>query len=312
MPHIPGRRTGADVRKLLISGGTGFVGKHLCRVLVNDYEVWGLTRRLPDTTNGHAGVHWLVHDLTSAQWPTAMPSRLDAIVHLAQSDAYQEFPGGAADMFNVNTFGTMRLLDLARRTDVETFVHVSTGGIYGSGLHPFKETDGFHPSDRLRHYLTTKYAAELMVTNFSALFTTVILRPFFIYGTGQATGKLIPRLITRVDRGDPITLHGEEGIRINPIHVSDTVAAITGALDLRQALVANIAGPEVWCLRDMVLTIGRELGRTPVFEVDAINAPLHCVADLAVMTLKLGAPKVRFAEALREICREYAAGPSRR
>ena len=300
------------MKRILISGATGFVGKHLCRVLANDHEIWGLTRRLPDPSTGNADLHWLEHDLTSPQWPVAMPRRFDAIVHLAQSDAYQEFPSGAADMFDVNTFGTMRLLDLASRTGVETFLHVSTGGIYGRGSRAFKETDGFHPSDHLRHYLTTKYAAELLVTNFSKLFSTVILRPFFIYGAGQEAARLIPRLVARIAKGDPVSLQGENGIRINPVHVSDMVDATIKALDRRHALVANITGPEVWSLRDIAVAIGRQLGREPVFEVTPFHVQADCVGDLTVMTRELGVPKVSFLDAIREVCREHAAGSARR
>lgn len=292
------------VRRILVTGVTGFVGWHLCRALVESNEVWGLARREPNAIERHPNLRWIVHDLSSATWPSAMPERLDVIVHLAQSQHYREFPDRALDMFRVNCLGTERLLDLAYRTGVSTFVYTSTGGIYGTGPHAFKETDEFRPSGPLRHYFTTKYTAELLLADYALLFKPIILRPFFVYGVGQDPKMLIPRLVARIAVGEAVTLYGESGIRINPVHVSDMVVAIVRALERRDSLMTNLAGPEVWSLRDIAVAIGNEVGRPPIFTVIPTDSPPHLVADISLMTRELGAPKVRFAEVVSEVCRE--------
>lgn len=235
-----------------------------------------------------------------------MPERLDVIVHLAQSEHYRDFPDRALDMFRVNCTGTQRLLDLAARTGVSTVVYLSTGGIYGTGPEPFKETDEFRPSGPLQHYFTTKYTAELLMADYAKLVLPIIFRPFFIYGAGQDGKMLIPRLVSRIASGETVTLHGETGIRINPLHVSDMVAAINRALEHPRPIVANVAGPEVWALRDIAIAIGKEVGREPVFTTVPADSPPHLVGDISLMSRELGAPKVRFAHVVGDLCRDVA------
>lgn len=293
------------MRRVLVTGATGLVGQVLCRALVASHEVWGLTRRALPQPESQGPICWVQHDLRSSEWPPDMPREVEAIVHLAQSPGFRDFPASAVSLFEVNCLGVQGLLDYARRAGARVFVYVSSGGIYGNGPEPFKETDPFRPTGDLRHYFTTKYVGELLLANYAALFTPVILRPFFIYGAGQHPAMLIPRLIARIATGQAVTLHGEQGIRINPLHVSDMVGAILQALDRNRPLVANVAGPDVVSMRDLACEIGRALNRPPVFQVlDPPDPPSHLVADVTLMARELGVPKVRFADAIAEICQK--------
>jgi len=144
----------------------------------------------------------------------------------------------------------------------------SSGGIYGPNARPHVSEDQLLAVDSpLGFYLGTKLSAEFLFQSYCKLFVTgAILRPFFIYGPGQGTDMLIPRLIASVRDGRPIQLQGTDGLKMNPVFVEDAAAAFEAALDLQGFYVLNIAGPEVVSLRGLCECIGHHLGIAPCFE----------------------------------------------
>src|SRR5687767_3119548 len=94
---------------VVITGAGGLVGSRLLDLLAGQHEVCAITRSA-DRADRH-GVHWLRADLAADSLPPGLPTRADAVIHLAQSPHYRDFPEGALDVFNVNVASTARLLD---------------------------------------------------------------------------------------------------------------------------------------------------------------------------------------------------------
>jgi UDP-glucose 4-epimerase len=237
--------------KILLTGASGFVGGRLLARLEPEHEVYAVVRRAPDETRS-----WIVQDLAQPLDTSRLPSRIDAVIHLAQSRRYREFPEGAADMFAVNVASTFRLLEYARSAGARTFVLASTGGIYGYSYETLVETA---PANPLNFYLTSKHVAESLVANYQAFFRTVVFRFFFVYGPGQE-GMLVPTLLEKVRKGDQISIAGRPGQRINPIHVDDAVEVFARALGLDRSDVFNVAGDEVVSIRELVALIEEATG----------------------------------------------------
>src|SRR3954452_22781278 len=140
--------------RILLTGGTGFIGGYVLRALADSHEVVALSRREPPPEL--AGLaEWVIQDLSQPFDHAALPSSLDAVLHLAQSARYREFPDGAPDVFAVNTHGTFQLLELARAAGASTFAFTSTGGVYGYSDERLVEQA---PVDPLNFYLSSKYA----------------------------------------------------------------------------------------------------------------------------------------------------------
>src|SRR5262249_12395477 len=108
-------------RRVLVTGANGFIGRHLVAALARRHHVFGVTRGL-DSVPRLAGVEWIEQDLGQPISSGLLPPRIDAVVHLAQSRSYREFPEKAADIFRVNVGSTQDLLDHARLAGAETFV----------------------------------------------------------------------------------------------------------------------------------------------------------------------------------------------
>lgn len=285
--------------RILITGATGFVGARLLARLVGHGEVWALSRRRP----AGSGVRWLQQDLAAEVWTAALPERIDAVVHLAQSGNFRDFPAKAVEIHAVSAGTTMRLLDWAVRAGATQFVLASTGGLYGAGTSPARESDPLPDfTGPLGFYFATKRASELLVEQYSRLLNGAILRYFFVYGSGQPQQMLMPRLVGSIAAGSPIQLQGEDGIRINPIHVDDAVRAIERCLELNNSGLFNVGGPDVASLREIAEIVGRKLGRSPEFVVDEGARPNHLVADIERMSRELGAPSVGLEVGIAELC----------
>jgi len=289
---------------VLVTGANGFIGRHLLPVLANRYRVVAVAR-----SEGPAaqGVEWVVHDLAEPL-EGVLPARADAVVHLAQSRRYRDFPDGAEDVFAINVQSTFRLLEYARRSGTRSFVFTSTGGIYGYSYERFAETD---PVDPLNFYFASKYSAELLIANYQRFFPTVVLRLFFVYGPGQR-GMLVPTLIDRVERGETIFVDGEPGLQVNPIYVGDAVRVFEPGLAAQAPGLFNVAGDETLTITDLVRVIGEVTGRQPAIEYRPADRAGDLIGDNAQMRNVLGVvPRTPLREGLRLTVAERRAAVTR-
>jgi nucleoside-diphosphate-sugar epimerase len=279
--------------RIVLTGATGFVGSHLLLHLAKSHEVFALTRSTP--TARSKGVTWVQQDL--AEPLSGLPEQVDAVVHLAQSKRYREFPEGAPDMFDINVQSTFRLLEYARAAEASSFVLASTGGVYGGGPEPFREDD---PKRITGFYPASKWSGEALAAGYESALATVILRFFFAYGPGQ-TGMLVPNLIEKVRSGDELTVQGDEGLRINPIHVRDAIEVFEPAMSLGRSDIFNVAGEETVSIRGLIGVIEEALGveavirRTEGEQEDLLGANKKMKDVLGVT------PQVSLAEGIRSM-----------
>lgn len=281
--------------KILVTGAAGFVGSRLVAELAPRHEVVGLARQGRPAAEG---VDWIEIDLARPLDPTRLPARIDAIVHLAQSRRYRDFPDGAGDVFAVNVASTVALLEYARHAGARSFVFTSSGGVYGFSYERFVEEDPVNP---LNYYFGSKYSAELLIGNYGTLFHTVVLRPFFVYGPGQR-GMLVPNLVERVLADEQITIEGDPGLHINPIHVDDAVRVFEPALGLDRSGLLNIAGDEIVTMTELVELIGSTAGRSPRIAYRDSDAAGNLVGDNTAMKQILGVvPRIPLGQGLQGV-----------
>jgi UDP-glucose 4-epimerase len=276
---------------ILLTGGTGFLGAALLPRLVARGEVVALARPGAAVPSSD-GVRWIEQDL-ALPLSDELPERIDAVLHLAQSRRYREFPDAVVDVFEVNAAATVRLLDYCRRAGGATFTYASSGAVYAPGPADVKETGEPRPAN---FYAASKLAGEHVVHQFRGMLRGHALRFFFIYGPGQRN-MFIPGLLDRVRNGHEVSLAGPDGIRVNPVYVDDAADAVAATLDLDKSQTLNVAGPDVVSVRDVAELGGRLLGRTPNFAPADPQADL--VASIALQSAIVGSPAIAFEEGLR-------------
>lgn len=279
------------MKTCLVTGSNGLVGSFLLKELEGE-PVYVLAK------NSHPSLNSIAGDLTDEAFPSKLPKKIDAVIHLAQSNHFKDFPEKSLDIFSVNTMSTLRLLDYARQAGAKMFIYASSGVVYGTGPHPFLESSQLPVQSRLGLYYTSKQASEMLVENYSNFFHTVILRFFFVYGPHQKGNMLIPRLVQSVSEGKPIQLQGETGIRINPIYAADAARAVKAALSLSQSEKINVAGPEILNLKDIGEVIGQCLGKEPHFDYNLQASPQDLIGDTQKMKTLLSAPSISFKKGI--------------
>jgi nucleoside-diphosphate-sugar epimerase len=194
--------------RILVTGGTGFLGARMIPQLVMDgHIVFALTRSLSSHDKLRAlGATPVAGDLQARQPPSLPP--VDAIVHAA---AHFRFAGPRAPYFRTNVKGTAALLKAAEKAGAQTFVHISAAGIImddrGSPIRNADETAPTFPNS-FSAYIASKARGEALVRAANKPgFRTIALRPPAIWGPGDAFSRALPQAIQSgqfafINRGD--------------------------------------------------------------------------------------------------------------
>jgi nucleoside-diphosphate-sugar epimerase len=289
--------------RILVSGAGGLVGQAIVATLGSRHELIGVGRQPLSSSGLRSSV---VLDLTTQWSADALPARIDVVIHCAQADDW-ESPDSALNVFAVNTAATVRLLEYAIHAGAGHFVLMSTGGLYGSSAAPLSESSPLcPPPGRLGYYFETKRSAESFAVLYQDRLKVSILRPFFIYGAGQRAPKLVPRLIEKVKNGTVVTIRGDGGTRLNPVHVGDVVRLVDACVTQGRAGVVNVAGGQVTSVLAMVRRIGALLEKEPQLAFEP-GLPEQFVADTTLMSEIIGRTPIGFDDGIGELLGRGAA-----
>lgn len=266
-------------KRVLVTGGSGFIGSHLVKRLLEIGAQVAVTVRYGNLVkNIRLADCWnciqvIEADLRNRGALQAI-RRFDpeCVFHLA---AYQDVGQSFAQIeecFDVNAKGTANLFDTCE--GAPKFVYISTSEVYGvQSSVPLSEDMQPNPGSP---YAITKYAAETfcrMKQRISTPGSIVILRPFNAYGPYQSTKAIIPQLILKCLRSEPVeTTQGEQTREFN--FVTDLVEGMITAAQHPEPLdgPVNLAGGEEIAIRDLVFRIAHFTNsRSPI----AIGALPH-------------------------------------
>lgn len=281
-------------RKCLVTGASGLIGTQVLKVLRDEWKVFAVTRRETDKQNKN--IEFIKLDLSRKWNESILPRKIDTVIYLAQSEHFRDFPNHGRDIFNVNTLSVFKFLEYARKTKIKTFILASSGGVERLNLDRSRDMES-----GLRFYLSTKLYSEILARRYARFFNVIILRFFFVYGPGQRKDMLIPRLVSRVKKKQPIVLNGHNGIKINPAHVSDAARAVRKAIGLKGSHTIDIAGPKVYTIRKISGIIGRNLCESPVFKVKKRAMHRDITGSIKEMARLLDAPSVTFEKGVKSI-----------
>ncbi len=248
---------------ILVTGANGFLGKRLCKALLEqNNDVWAIVRDSKEVNTNESQLHFIELDLSCGINVSALPKKIDVVIHLAQSRLYREFPEGMNDMVNVNILTISGLLEYARKANCKQFIYTSTGSVYGD---EHNENLCVNPNGA---YAITKYCAELLMKPYEKYFKNLVFRPYFIYGPCQK-GMLISNLIERVKNKDAITLQGSHGgMKFCPTYVDDAANVIVEAIKKQSSGTINLASPHLISIQSVAEKIAEQLGIEALFDID--------------------------------------------
>jgi dTDP-glucose 4,6-dehydratase len=232
------------VKTVFVTGGAGFIGsafvRHLheaepeTRLIVLDaLRYSGDISNLPPEMLESGRLEFWPGSVNDVSLVAELVSRSDVVVHFAAETHVARSLYGNREFFETDVLGTQSVANavLLAMDTVERFVHISTSEVYGTAA--YEPMDEQHPLNPCTPYASAKAGADRLVYSYVQSYDlpAVIVRPFNNYGPGQHLEKLVPRLVTSMLLGEPLSVHGTGDARRDWIHVGDTVRGVKAVLD---------------------------------------------------------------------------------
>lgn len=263
--------------RIIVTGGAGFIGSHVCERLLrdgheiliiddfNDFYVPSLKRANLYDVQRVGSVSLVEEDICNvdAMAATIRQFQPAAVVHLAARAGVRPSIAQPFLYERVNVHGTLSLLEACRQLSVPPkFVFASSSSVYGvSGEVPFRETD--QACDPISPYAATKIAGEKICYTYSHLygFRVTCLRFFTVFGPRQRPDLAINKFTDMIYRRQEIPVFGDGSSARDYTFIADIVEGVANALH-RPTLcdVFNLGNSRPIKLLDMIAAIERALG----------------------------------------------------
>ena len=304
-------------KRVLITGGAGFIGSHLCEhflghgdsVVCMDNLITGSAANIAHLES--PGFTFVNHDVTEH---VSLPGRLDYILHFASPASPKDYLELPIQTLKVGSIGTHKALGLAKAKGA-TFLLASTSEVYGDPLvHPQKEGywGNVNPIGPRGVYGEAKRFVEAITMAYrrSHRMNSKIVRIFNTYGPRMRMndGRAIPAFMTQSLRHKPVTVYGDGSQTRSFCYIDDLVEGIFRLTISRHSGPMNIGNPQELSLLDMAGTIVK-LTRSKsriVHRPLPTDDPKVRQPDISLARRHLGwSPKVSLSTGLRKTIKYF-------
>jgi dTDP-glucose 4,6-dehydratase len=310
--------------RVLVTGGAGFVGSHLCEALVAaghqvvcvDNMCTGRPSNI-DHLVGQAGFSFVHHDVTE---PLPAVGAVDCVFALASAASPVHYHRLAIETLRAGARGTEHALQVARDHGAR-FVLASTSEVYGDPevspqhedywgrVNPVGPRSVYDEAKRFAEALTAAYRRSLGVD-------TAIARIFNTYGPRMQAddGRMVPTFIRQALTGQPITITGTGQQTRSLCYVTDTVAGLIALARSTEAGPVNLGNPVEETVNELADRIRTMVGsQSPLQHIPAVtDDPQQRCPDIAMAAKRLGwGPLVPLEEGLRRTIADVSASMPR-
>ena len=293
--------------RILLTGGAGFQGSHLCeRWLRDGHQVTVLntySKQAEDNISplsGELSVVW--GSVTDNEIVTKTVRGQDVVVHLAAWINVDDSIASPRSFYDVNVGGTLNVLEAVRRTNARLIL-ASTCEVYGYAEHsPVTEEAELRPHSP---YAASKAGADRMCYAYHQSFglDVTILRPCNVYGERQKSGKggaVIPIFASLAAEGRPLTVFGTGSQRREYMHVEDLVDAydlVIRSTDLSGSTL-NVGTGETPAVKEVADFISNKMDVPVIHQRPRPGEVSGFSLDSSRIRKKGFAPKIRFWDGL--------------
>jgi dTDP-glucose 4,6-dehydratase len=311
--------------RILVTGGCGFIGSNFIRYILKHYKpayvsnvdvltYAGNLANLEGVAEDH-GDHYefFKADIANADQIDALMTdhAFYAVINFAAESHVDRSINDPANFIHTNMIGTSVLLDCARRHGVQRFVQISTDEVYGSLGKTGKFTEQ-SPLDPSSPYSASKAGADLLAL---ASYTTygqevIVTRCSNNYGPYQFPEKLIPLMIIKAMRDEPLPVYGDGKNVRDWIHVDDHCAGVVAALfEGKPGTIYNFGGSQEMVNLEVVKLILKKLDKPETlisFVTDRLGHDRRYAIDSSFSQRELSwKPRHNFERGLAETIQWY-------
>lgn len=274
------------MKRLLITGGSGFIGSNFVRRFLKTHPDWKITNLdllsycgNPENhkeLDGNPRYEFIQGDIRNAAIVDSVISGSDGVIHFAAESHVDRSIDDPSAFLHTNILGTRVMLDAARKHKIPRFIQISTDEVYGSlAAGEAREDSNLLPNSP---YSASKAAADLLVRAWRETyhFPAITVRSTNNYGPFQFPEKVIPLFVTNLLEGKKVPLYGSGENRRDWIYVEDNCRAIELVFDKgAPGEIYNIGGGNEKSnleLTDLILKI---MGRGPDMIQKVADRPGH-------------------------------------
>jgi len=290
---------------VLISGGAGFLGSHLCdwfiqhgfKVIAVDNLLTGSMRNVAHL-RANKDFKFIKHDVAK---PFKVGAHVDFVCHFASPASPVDYANHPIATMRVGSYGTHNLLEIARRKRA-VFLMASTSEVYGDPLvHPQKESYWGHvnPNGPRSIYDEAKRYAEAAVFAYKRVYKmdVKVVRIFNTYGPRMQIkdGRVVPNFIEQILHHQPLTVYGNGRQTRSFCYVDDLIDGITKLLFSKMTGPVNIGNPREFTILQFARLIRKKYNPKAkiVFKPLPVDDPKQRRPDISLARKELGwEPKV--------------------
>lgn len=236
--------------KILVTGGAGFIGKHLVRYLIERGHMITVFDNFSNSTKSiinqlvDKGIRIIDGDITELQQVLNAIKDCDVVVHLAAKISVKESIENPSETFRVNVDGTKNVLVSCKENHIKKIIIASSAAVYGEGSPDINLTENLEMKP-ISPYGVSKALMEQEVKKFACEYNInyVILRFFNIFGFGQTPeyAGVITKFIQRITNDEPLEIFGDGMQTRDFVSVQDVVESIHNAILFGNNGTYNIA-----------------------------------------------------------------------
>lgn len=232
------------MKKVLITGGAGFIGSHLSERFIkegylvtvldnlNDYYSPEIKKKNLNDIGKCGEFKFVCADIRDkkALSETFSQGKFDIVVHLAALAGVRPSLENPEAYYDVNIMGTLNILEEIRKNGIKKFVFASSSSVYGNNKKvPFSESDNVDTP--ISPYAASKKAGELLIHTYHHLYdiSAVCLRFFTVYGPRQRPDLAIHKFTRLISRGEEIPFYGEGDTKRDYTYIDDIINGVFAA-----------------------------------------------------------------------------------
>jgi UDP-glucose 4-epimerase len=256
--------------RIFVTGGTGFIGTHLCKKLlklnhdVTVYDNFSNSLRENFVSTINQNVNIVFGDVLDRSKLFSSMNEYDVVIHLAAKISVSESIKNPESTFNNNVKGTQNVLDACSKNNIKKIIAVSTAAVYQNVL---SQTilDESSPVEPLSPYGVSKLEMENKIINFTSKNNTnaIILRLFNVYGLGQSPeyAGVITKFLSDLSNNNSLTIFGDGKQTRDFIYIDDVINAIILSLDKTITGIYNIGSGHSISILDLAKLMIKQSGK---------------------------------------------------